>query len=105
MNSRSAKLRTAIALIGLGNGEAVWHLLRHGADPRVRSFIINWLKPLKVDGGPVALEFNRINAGGAARLGTSQPAAREGGKCVPLRPSPTRRMRSFSIPRLQPEGP
>jgi formylglycine-generating enzyme required for sulfatase activity/tetratricopeptide (TPR) repeat protein len=41
--------RAAVALVRLGKGEHVWPLLEHGDDPRVRSFIINWLRPLKAD--------------------------------------------------------
>ena len=38
--------RAAIALLRLGQGEQAWTLLRHSPDPSVRSFIVNWLKPL-----------------------------------------------------------
>ena len=41
--------RAAIALIRMGKAEAVWPLLHHSADPRLRSFIVNWLKPLEAD--------------------------------------------------------
>ena len=34
----------------LGKGDDVWPLLEHSQDPRLRSFIINWLKPLGTDG-------------------------------------------------------
>ena len=36
----------AIALVRLGESQSVWPLLRHNADPRLRSFIVNWLRPL-----------------------------------------------------------
>src|SRR5271157_1205457 len=38
--------RAAVALVSLGQGEKVWDLLRHSPDPSVRSYIVNWLKPL-----------------------------------------------------------
>ena len=41
--------RAAAALVRLGNADQVWPLLRHSADPRLRSFIVNWLKPLGAD--------------------------------------------------------
>ncbi len=41
--------RAAVALVRLGRGEDVWPLLRHSPDPSVRSYIVNWLKPLGAD--------------------------------------------------------
>jgi len=38
--------RAAVALVSLGQGEKVWTLLRYSPDPSVRSYIVNWLKPL-----------------------------------------------------------
>ena len=37
--------RAAVALVRMGKAEEVWPLLRHSADPRLRSFIVNWLNP------------------------------------------------------------
>ena len=45
--------RAAVALVSLGQGEKVWPLVRHSPDPSVRSYIVNWLKPLGA--GPKAL--------------------------------------------------
>ncbi len=45
--------RAAVALLRLEQGEKVWNLLRHSPDPSVRSYIVNWLKPLGA--GPKAL--------------------------------------------------
>src|SRR5271157_97886 len=45
--------RAAVALVSLGQGEKVWTLLRYSPDPSVRSYIVNWLKPLGA--GPEAL--------------------------------------------------
>jgi serine/threonine protein kinase/formylglycine-generating enzyme required for sulfatase activity len=60
--------RSAVALVRLGEVETVWPLLRHSADPRLRSFIINWLNPLGA--GPAAI------AAGLDRLEPPIPAAR-----------------------------
>ncbi len=46
--SAQRKARAAVALVRLGQGEKVWTLLRHSPDPSVRSFIVNWMKPLGV---------------------------------------------------------
>ena len=46
--------RAAVALLRWGQGEKVWNLLRHSPDPRLRSFIVNWLKPLGVDSRTIA---------------------------------------------------
>ena len=44
--------RAAVALIRLGKAEEVWPLMRHSADPRLRSFLVNWLRPLGADPHP-----------------------------------------------------
>ncbi len=41
--------RAAVALLRLGKGDEVMPLLRHGADPRLRSYVVNWLRPLGAD--------------------------------------------------------
>ncbi len=53
--------RAAVGLVRMGKAEEVWPLLRHGADPRLRSFIVNWLNPLGADPKPIAAELNRIS--------------------------------------------
>src|SRR5262249_19228151 len=53
--------RAAISLIRMGKAEEVWSLLRHSADPRLRSFIINWLNPLGADPRTLIAEFDRID--------------------------------------------
>ena len=45
-NLARRKARAAVALLRLEQGEKVWDLLRHSPDPSVRSYIVNWLKPL-----------------------------------------------------------
>jgi formylglycine-generating enzyme required for sulfatase activity len=54
--------RAAVALVRMGKSEEVWSLLRHSADPRLRSFIINWLNPLGADPKTLAAEFDRIGS-------------------------------------------
>ena len=53
--------RAAVALVRMGKADEVWHLLRHSADPRVRSFIINWLSPLGADHRNLVVELDRID--------------------------------------------
>jgi serine/threonine protein kinase/formylglycine-generating enzyme required for sulfatase activity/tetratricopeptide (TPR) repeat protein len=50
----------AIALARLGKADEIWPLLRHSPDPRLRSFILNWLSPLGVDPAPIAAALDRI---------------------------------------------
>jgi formylglycine-generating enzyme required for sulfatase activity len=54
--------RAAIGLIRLGESRDIWPLLAHGPDPRLRSFILNWLKPLGVNAESVVAEFQRLDA-------------------------------------------
>ena len=53
--------RAAVALVRIGKAEEVWPLLRHSPDPRLRSFIINWLNPLGADSRPIGVELERID--------------------------------------------
>ena len=53
--------RAAVALVRMGKAEDVWTLLRHSADPRLRSFIVNWLFPLGADPELIAAELKRID--------------------------------------------
>ena len=53
--------RAAVALVRMGKAEDVWPLLRHSADPRLRSFIVNWLNPLGADPRLIAAELDRID--------------------------------------------
>ena len=41
--------RAAVALLRMGKAGEIMPLLRHSADPRLRSFIVNWLSPLGAD--------------------------------------------------------
>ena len=53
--------RAAIALVRMGKAEEVMPLLRHSADPRLRSFIVNWLNPLGADPEVLVAELDRID--------------------------------------------
>ena len=53
--------RAAITLLRMGKAAEVMPLLRHSADPRLRSFIVNWLKPLQADPRVLAAELDRID--------------------------------------------
>jgi len=62
--------RAAVALVRLGKAEEVFPLLRHSSDPRLRSFILNWLGPLGADPKLMAAELDRINSSASARRRT-----------------------------------
>jgi len=71
--------RAAVALARLGRANEVWPLLRHSADPRVRSFMINWLNPLGADPKLIAAEFEHLDSTGRGATtgvgrGTPDPA-------------------------------
>ena len=52
--------RAGVALVRMGKAEELLPLLRHSADPRLRSFIVNWLSPLGADPRVIAAELERI---------------------------------------------
>jgi hypothetical protein len=53
--------RAAVALVRMGHAEEVWSLLRHSSDPRLRSFIVNWLSLLGADPKVIAAQLDRID--------------------------------------------
>ena len=64
--------RAAIALLRMEKSAEVMPLLRHSADPRLKSFVINWLSPLGADPRTIAaLLLDRLPA-------TAEPAHSEG---------------------------
>jgi serine/threonine protein kinase/formylglycine-generating enzyme required for sulfatase activity len=63
--------RAAIALLRMGKVAEVMPLLRHSADPRLRSFIVHWLGPLGADPKILAAELDHLPA-------TSQPTPAQG---------------------------
>ncbi|MGO9923644.1 MAG: protein kinase domain-containing protein [Isosphaeraceae bacterium] len=54
--------RAAVALVRMGKPAEILPLLRHSADPRLRSFIVNWLSPLGADPKLIAAEFDRLDS-------------------------------------------
>ena len=54
--------RAAITLLRMGKAGEIIPLLRHSADPRLKSFIVNWLNPLGADPRVIAAELDRIPA-------------------------------------------
>ena len=53
--------RAAVALLRMGKAGEIMPLLRHSADPRLRSFIVNWLSPLGADPKLIVAELDRID--------------------------------------------
>jgi eukaryotic-like serine/threonine-protein kinase len=53
--------RAAVAMFRMGKTAPIWPLLRHSRDPRLRSFIVNWLKPLGADPKIIAAELDRLD--------------------------------------------
>ena len=53
--------RAAITLVRMGKADEIIPLLRHSADPRLRSFIVNWLNPLGADPKLIVAELDRID--------------------------------------------
>src|SRR5262249_53178556 len=54
--------RGAIAPGPLGDGDLIRPLLRHSADPRLRSFIVNWLNPLGADPKATVAKLDRLSS-------------------------------------------
>ena len=54
--------RAAVALLRMGKTGEMLPLLRHSADPRLRSFIVNWLSPLGADPSTIATQLERLPA-------------------------------------------
>ena len=52
--------RAAVTLLRMGKAGEIMPLLRHSADPRLRSFIVNWLNPLGADPKILATELERL---------------------------------------------
>ncbi len=54
------KARAAVALIRLGRGNEVWGRLAHSPDPRIRSFLVNWMARLHVRPETIADTFDQM---------------------------------------------
>ena len=68
--------RAAIALIRMGRAEEIWPLLRHSADPRLRSFIVNWLEPLKAEPKPLIAQLDRLDTAAGETANSSGSSRR-----------------------------
>jgi formylglycine-generating enzyme required for sulfatase activity len=66
--------RAAVAMVRMGKTDGIWALLRYSSDPRLRSFIVNWLQPLGARPGPVVTEFSRIDPNARPAVNAGQPA-------------------------------
>ena len=55
--------RAAIALVRFGQANEVWPKLQHSPDPRLRSFIVNWLNPLGAEPQVIAAALKHIDPG------------------------------------------
>lgn len=71
--------RAAVALVRLGEAEKIWPLLRHGADPSLRTELVNGLEPLGADASPVVAklaalgqESHRASESATSGAGTSE---------------------------------
>ena len=56
-------LCAAVALVRLGACEKMWEVLRHGSDPGVRGYVINWLKPLGAEPKPLKTRLDDLGHG------------------------------------------
>jgi serine/threonine protein kinase/formylglycine-generating enzyme required for sulfatase activity/tetratricopeptide (TPR) repeat protein len=75
--------RAAVALIRLGQAREVWPLLQHRADPRLRSFLLNWLSPLGTNPRTLAAELDNLSGGGQ-RLDFPTPTAVHSSLATPM---------------------
>jgi formylglycine-generating enzyme required for sulfatase activity len=63
------RARAAVALVCIGQAEKVWHLLRHGPDPGVRSYIVNWLSSMGADAQALIDKLKGLEPDRSARSG------------------------------------
>ena len=55
--------RAAVAMIRLGRTEPVWPLLKHSPNPSLRSYLVNWLKPLGADPKALLARMESLKSG------------------------------------------
>ena len=70
--------RASVALVRMGKADEVLPLLQHSADPRLRSFIVNWFYRLGADPKLIAAEFDRLDSPVGAGLPTPPRGLTEG---------------------------
>jgi len=56
------RARAAITLLRMGKADEIMTLLRHSDDPRLKSFIVNWLNPLGANPKLLSAELDRIGS-------------------------------------------
>jgi len=71
--------RALISLLRLGHAEQIPPYLAHSPDPRLRSFMVNWLSPMGVDPGLLADQLDHVvqvadPTPASVRRGTPDPA-------------------------------
>jgi formylglycine-generating enzyme required for sulfatase activity len=54
--------RAAIALLRFGHPGEIWPRLQHSSDPRLRSFIVNWLAPMGANPSDIIRALDRLPA-------------------------------------------
>jgi serine/threonine protein kinase/formylglycine-generating enzyme required for sulfatase activity/tetratricopeptide (TPR) repeat protein len=65
--------RAAVAMMRMGETDKIWPLLRHSPDPRLRSFIVNWLAPLGADPASITARLDHLPSTTVGR-GSPDPA-------------------------------
>jgi serine/threonine protein kinase/formylglycine-generating enzyme required for sulfatase activity/tetratricopeptide (TPR) repeat protein len=66
-----ARARAFIALVRLGKADGLWHVLQHSEEPRLRSFVVNWLRPLGAPVGPAIDGLDLVPARTDAKVGAT----------------------------------
>jgi len=66
--------RGAAALIHMDQARDAFPLLHNSADPRLRSYLLNWLRLLEVDPQSLATELEQLNRQGAPVFGQGKAA-------------------------------
>jgi formylglycine-generating enzyme required for sulfatase activity len=94
-----------VALVRPGKAESVWPLLRHSADPRLRSFILNWLNPLGADPHAVAAELDRLDPPATHHAGHPKGRATQQMDAILFHPETSqRRALILALGTCSPEG-
>jgi serine/threonine protein kinase/formylglycine-generating enzyme required for sulfatase activity/tetratricopeptide (TPR) repeat protein len=70
----AGKARAVVALVRMGKTDGVWNALVGDREPRLRSFIVNWLQPLSAPVEPLVQEFHRAHTRAHPPSSAGQPA-------------------------------
>src|SRR5271157_4628134 len=94
------QVRAAVAMIRLGRTEPVWPLLRHSPNPSLRSYLVNWLKPLGADPKALLARMESLKSG----AGTTPMDGRQAMDAVLFHPeSSERRALILALGRYAPD--